>query len=132
LAGFADRLIELSRNLKVLQKLLHDAAGAQVFAVSILTAMALEETRDLAKVCQTIGIYVPAIFLNLATPAGDCAFCSALRRQEERIRQQFRQVFPDKELPLIYRQGELRGVTRLLELGHTMYMPTGKASVVYA
>jgi anion-transporting ArsA/GET3 family ATPase len=124
-------LIELSRHLKALVKLLHDPSGAQLFAVSILTEMALEETKDLVATCERLAIYVPAIFLNLATPAGECSVCSALHRQEDYIRYKFQQLFPDKQLPLIYRTGEPRGVPRLLELGQAMYTEVGKEAPSY-
>src|ERR1035441_10590021 len=47
LHGFADELVGISRNLKKLRELLRNPAASALYAVSIPTGMALEETRDL-------------------------------------------------------------------------------------
>ncbi len=47
--------------------------------------------------------------------------CSALERRELLAAQGFRQVFRNKQLTLVYRQGELRGLERLEELGRNLY-----------
>jgi arsenite/tail-anchored protein-transporting ATPase len=126
------RLVEISRNLKRLQKIWTDPLRARVYAVSILTQMALEETRDLVAACERSGIYVPAIFLNLATPAGDCRFCSAICRHESLVRKNYEQAFPGKAQAVIHQGGELRGIARLEELAQALYLGAGREAACHA
>ena len=79
---FTQRLVEISKNLKRLKGLLSDPYGSAVYAVSIPTDMAFEETRDLLAACDRLGIGVAGLFLNLVTPPAiaNCApRCAAER-----------------------------------------------------
>ena len=80
LPGFADELVGISRNLKKLRELLRDPAASVLYAVSIPTRMALEETKDLLAACDRMGIAVPLTVPELDDTAGDCRLCSSLRR----------------------------------------------------
>jgi arsenite-transporting ATPase len=123
LPGFAADLVAISRNLKKLRDLLRNPAASALYAVSIPTRMALEETKDLAAACERMGIAVPLVFLNLMTPPGGCRLCSSLRRRELLVAESFRQVFPEKHQTLVYRQPELAGLERLERLGRRLYQP---------
>jgi hypothetical protein len=93
----------------------------------------VDETRDLLEACDRLGIAVPALFLNLVTPPGDCCLCSALERRELLAARDFRQLFRNKQMTLVYRQGELRGLERLEELGRNLYRAASREeAVVYA
>jgi arsenite-transporting ATPase len=121
LPGFAGDLVAISRNLKKLGALLRNPAASALYAVSIPTRMALEETKDLAAACGRMGIAVPLVFLNLMTPPGGCRLCSSLRRRELLVAESFRQVFPEKHQTLVYRQPELAGLERLEKFGRRLY-----------
>jgi arsenite-transporting ATPase len=123
LPGFAEELVATSRNLKKLRELLQNPAASVLYAVSIPTRMALEETEDLAAACDRLGIAVPLVFLNLMTPSGDCRLCSSLRRRELLVAESFRQVFPEKQQTLIYRQPEIAGLEQLEKFGRRLYQP---------
>jgi arsenite-transporting ATPase len=122
LPGFADQLVEISRNLKKLRELLQNPAASVLYAVSIPTQMALEETKDLAAACGRMGIAVPLLFLNLLTPPCDCHLCSSLQRRERLVVEGFRETFPDKPQTLIYRQPEIAGLA-LETFGRCLYQP---------
>jgi len=131
--GFSSQLIVLSKNLKRFRKLLGDPARAALYAVGIPTQMAVDETRDLLEACDRLGIAVPALFLNLVTPPGDCSLCSALEHRESLAARDFRRLFRNKQMTLVYRQGELSGLDRLEELGRNLYRPASREeAVVYA
>ena len=132
LPGFSRRLVEFSKHLKKLRTLLADPAAAHLYVVSIPTEMALEETKDLVSACKRMGIHVPAIFLNLVTPAADCGFCSALYERESLVRMKFEKSFSDVELNVVYKQAGLRGLARLSEFSEALYHPAGKEAVSYA
>jgi arsenite-transporting ATPase len=120
LTGFSQELVLMSKNLKKLRQLLNNPAQSALYAVSIPTVMAFEETRDLLTACARLGINVPSIFLNLMTPPSDCALCAAMNRRESAIYRKFKQSFPG-EIGLVYRRGEIRGLHWLAKLGNALY-----------
>ena len=95
LPRLADFLVNLSKQLKLLRSLLADPRSGQLYVVSILTEMALEETRDLVAACKRMEIQVPAIFLNLATSKGTCSLCEAVAEAEERVRIRYEETFAE-------------------------------------
>jgi arsenite/tail-anchored protein-transporting ATPase len=132
LPRFADQLVELSKNLKQFRKLARDAARTVLYAVSIPTQMALEETRDLLSACERLEIPVPAIFLNLLTPSAGCALCQALRKRERCAVDSFQQAFPGKAQVLVYRQEHPAGLERLAQLAKGLYHQSQELTEVYA
>ena len=121
LTKFSQELVSMSKNLKRFRGLLTDPAQSAIYAVSIPTDMAFEETRDLLAACVRLGISVPGLFLNLVTPPGDCVLCSALHRRESLVRQKFEECLPGREITVVYRWGEIQGFRRLAELGQALY-----------
>ena len=118
----SQQLVRISRDLKLLRSLWRDPARAALYAVSILTEMAFQETSDLLAVCGRLGMSVPVLFLNLATPARDCPLCAALNRREGLIRDKFQRTFAGHQT-VIYRQSEPRDLKRLGKLGQALYRP---------
>jgi arsenite-transporting ATPase len=118
----SQKLVRISRDLKLLRNLWRNPARAALYAVSILTEMAFQETGDLLAECRRLGMAAPVLFLNLATPAGDCPLCTALHRREALIREKFQRTFPGRQT-IIYRQSEPRGLQRLGELGRALFRP---------
>jgi arsenite-transporting ATPase len=128
----SQRLVEMSKALKRLRALLADPARCALYGVAILTEMAFEETKDLLAACQRMQLNAPLLFLNLATPPGDCPLCSVLRRQESLIEQKFRRAFPTAAQVVVYRRGEPRGLARLGELGQGLYGAPGTKEANHA
>lgn len=126
LPAFAEELVGISQNLKRLRQLLQDPAKSVLYAVSIPTQMALEETKDLVAACERMGMAVPNLFLNLMTPAGECPLCSNLRQREHFVAEQLRQLFPEKRLTQIYRWKEIAGLEQIEEFGRQLYQPGGE------
>jgi arsenite-transporting ATPase len=131
LTKFSQELVTMSKNLKRLRRLLSDPARAALYAVSIPTDMALEETRDLVAACERLRIQVPGLFLNLVTPPSDCELCSALYRRESLVQKKFQQSLSGKDVTVVYRRGEMRGLHRLGELGKALYQGTRVESRAY-
>jgi arsenite/tail-anchored protein-transporting ATPase len=115
------RLVEMSKDLKKLKSLLVDPARAALYVVAIPAEMALEETKDLMAACKRMRIHVPALFLNLATRTAECSLCAALNQRESFVRRRFERTFPTLHHTLIYRDGELRGLSQLNRLGRDLY-----------
>lgn len=97
------------KNLKKLRQLLNNPAQSALYAVSIPTDMAFEETCDLLTARGRLGINVPGIFLNLVTPPSDCVLCAAMNRRESLIYEKFKQSLHG-EVGVVYRRGEIRGL----------------------
>jgi len=124
--GFAEELVQISRNLKKLRELLRNPHSSALYAVSIPTAMALEETKDLVAACERMGIAVPVVFLNMMTPPVKCQLCSKLRQGELLVEEGLRQLFPDKHRTLVYRQHEIAGLDQLEAMGRCLYQSAGE------
>jgi len=125
----SQRLVQISRDLKRLRKLLRDPDRSALYAVTILTEMAFLETEDLLDACKRMGVNAPVLFLNLATPLSECLLCSALYQRETHVKKKFLKSFSGIQQTLVYRQGEPRGMDRLGELGEALYQPTGKVGI---
>jgi arsenite-transporting ATPase len=132
LTKFSQELVTMSKNLKRLRELLRNPERTALYAVSIPTNMALEETRDLVAACERLGIRVPGLFLNLVTPRSDCDLCSALYRTESQMRQKFQQSLTGRDVTVVYRRGEIRGLQRLGELGRALYPVVRVETSTYA
>ncbi len=118
MSGF---MVAVSRRIKILRALLTDPAKAQLYAVSVLSEMAFQETRDLLGACKRIGLHAAGLFLNTATPPSECPLCNALRRAEGGMRRRFAEAFKGIPQSMVFHCGEPRGPERLLELGRSLF-----------
>jgi arsenite-transporting ATPase len=125
LPGISKRLVEMSKDLKRFRSLLRDSELSGLYAVSILTVMAFEETQDLLMACERMGIHAPVLFVNMATPTSTCGLCSARFLHEVDVKRKFQQTYPRMSQALIYRQNEPRGLAGLEALGKALYEPEG-------
>lgn len=121
LPRIAELMVDLSKNTKALRALMADPHQSQLYAVSTLTDLALQETRGLLSACGHVGIHVPALLLNLATPPSPCPLCSELAEAEAATCTQFEKAFPELHRSVVYRCGDPRGPDRLTELGQALY-----------
>lgn len=115
------RLVSISKNLKRLRLILADPSQCAMYAVSILTEMALAETKDLVAASHRLGFRFCTLMLNMATPLSDCQLCQDLHRRESVVAEKFHRTFPTCPQVLIYRGGEPRGLGSLGELAQVLY-----------
>jgi len=116
-------LVNLSKDLKRFRTLIGDPARASLYAVTIPTEMAYEETLDLLAACERLKVSAPVLFINLVTPPSRCRLCSALRRGERRVEGKFRATLPGIHQSLVQRCGGLSETKQLQELGRALYGP---------
>jgi len=121
LPGVSGRLVRLSKDLKRLRIMLRDPSRAALYAVSILTEMSFAETTDLVTACGRLGISVPGLFLNLATPDGPDPLCASLFQRESSVRGNFTLGLPGIRQSVVYRQSDPRGIQNLDALGQLLY-----------
>lgn len=120
LPRLSDFLLDLSRRITRLRSLL-TGDGARLMAVSLPTRMALEETRDLVATCRDLGVHVPVLLLNRATPCGRCSRCRQRFQVEAAVQKAYRQAFPRLQQSTVFYAGDLRGSGRLAALGRALY-----------
>jgi len=121
LPKISGKMVEISKGLKSFRNLLENSDESALYAVSILTEMAFEETGDLVDACRRMNVAVPLIFLNIATPDNDCPLCSAVFKRESKLKKKFQHMFSEKRQPLVYVSGDPRGLERLKALGDALY-----------
>lgn len=121
LSGASQRLVKVSKDLKRLRSILRDPLRAALYGASILTEMSFKETADLTAVCERLGVSVPCLFLNMATPESSDPFCASLFRRESSVRKEFAAAFPRIPQTVVYRQGNPRGIENLQALGGVLY-----------
>jgi arsenite-transporting ATPase len=129
LPKISQRMVQMSKQLKRLKTMLHDPTRSALYAVAILTEMAFQETKDLAAACERMDVHVQALILNLATPPGECALCSALHQGESQVKGKFQGAFSGIHQTLVYCQAEPRGLERLGELGDALYRRRPRVSL---
>jgi arsenite/tail-anchored protein-transporting ATPase len=117
----SEQMVELSKRTKLLRSLLTDPRKSKLYPVTILTEMALAETRDLVVACNRAGIDIPALLLNMATPAGDCPQCSTVAAVEAAVQVHLAEQLGEFHRTLISRCAEPTGRDRLLELGQGLF-----------
>jgi len=121
LPQLVERLVKISKNLKRLRLTLRDPSLCAMYAVSILTEMALAETKDLETASHRLGFRFSGLILNQVTPFSDCSLCQSLNRRELVTAEKYRKAFPTWPQVLIYRGGEPRGLGLLRGLAQALY-----------
>jgi anion-transporting ArsA/GET3 family ATPase len=127
LPRISKELVKLSKRVKRFRRMVTDPEQAALVAVTIPAEMAYEETRDLVAGCERLGVGVPILFGNMATPVSCCPTCSTLRREEESVRGRYETVFASRHVALVFRREEPRGVERLRALGRALYVASGSS-----
>jgi len=115
------KLVTLSKQLKQFVKTLHDPDKTGIYLVSILTGMALEETKDLYMACHELNIQLSGLFLNLATPAIECDFCNARIDQQTRLQKQYDHYFLTLHKTRVFAGKRPEGLEQLEKLGQALY-----------
>lgn len=115
------QMVQMSKEIKRLRRLLQNTEQSSLCAVTILTEMAAAETEDLVVTCQNMGVSVPVLFCNMVTPANDCPFCAKLCNQEYRVKKGFDSTFAAMTQVSVFRQQEPKGIDRLTALGDELY-----------
>lgn len=132
LPQIAQRMVDVSRHLKRWQSLVVNPAQSTFHAVTILTELALEETKDLLAACRRMALPVSTLFLNCATPPGPCPLCTALHGRERAVLKKFQKAFPNLPYRVIYRQAEPLGLPALEKLAEALYASPVEPIKAYA
>ncbi len=129
LPGLSKKMVEMSKELKILRETLSNRNKSAIYAVSILTRMALEETCDLISSCKSMGVNTPVLFMNMATPNSPCDLCSSVFKREKTVEKKFGELFPDLFRTVIYRYPDPSGLEKLERLASAIYEETRDETV---
>ena len=136
-AGLQEYLVELSKGLRALQEILRDRERTVLVPVMIPGALSLEETRDLLRSTDRMGLAVGAGVLNhiVRRPDGEanwpsrCRVCERQASVSYDFIERYRKAFDG--LPLLHLEEQVEapvGVRRLDAIGSELFGPwEGKA-----
>ena len=122
LPKLSERLVDLSRKLKALRRLLGDTEKTALYAVSIPTKLALGKTLQMLEKLHQLGIEPKGMFINLITPPSPCALCHALnQRENDQIKKASYGFFTGLPQTLVFLHSDSGGLARLEALGSELY-----------
>lgn len=84
----AERVLELTRDVRRIKETLVDAAKTEFIGITIPEDMSMAETGRLLVSLRKLGVPCRRIIVNMVMPLTECNFCLMKRREEERYLQQ--------------------------------------------
>jgi len=120
----AQDLIEDSRRLRRVQKVLTDPQRTAFIAVSIPEGMAQDETNRLLMSLDRLNIPCHNLVVNMVVPLTNCGFCSLKRKGQQEYINRFKREkkysqYQIGELPLL--SEKLKGMEGLTKIGTILY-----------
>ncbi|MFQ5814313.1 MAG: ArsA family ATPase [Anaerolineae bacterium] len=101
----ADLVVEKSRQLRRVQRLLIDPRRCQFIPVALAEAMSVLETQRLVERLTRLGVSCRRFMVNMVMPPTDCCFCGAIRREQQTHLQWLGTLDPDlTQIPLFPHQ----------------------------
>ncbi|MCG8638172.1 MAG: TRC40/GET3/ArsA family transport-energizing ATPase [Desulfobacterales bacterium] len=116
-----EKLVRMSKDLKVFGALLHDPGQSGIYLVSILTRMAFEETCDLVEACTRMNIRLDGLWLNLAQRRHNCDVCDRIASGESLVKEAYRNRFKDLATGTVFRAFPPAGCQKLEQLGKVLF-----------
>lgn len=84
----AERVLELTRDVRRIKETLVDAAKTEFIGITIPEDMSMAETGRLLVSLRKLGVPCRRIIVNMVMPLTECNFCLMKRKEEERYLQQ--------------------------------------------
>lgn len=94
LGALAQKLIELSRNIRHIHELLIDKEKTKVTVVTIAEDMGVLETQDLVRCLNQLKMPLSQIIINNIVPQTNCAFCQSRRSEQLNYIKKIRKISP--------------------------------------
>jgi arsenite-transporting ATPase len=117
----AEELVALSKSIKRVLALLKDPEMCEFVAVAIPETMSLEETVDLAKALEELGVPLRKLVINNVVPedaAKQCKFCRARRKAQLTVGKKFKTRLKEKPIQVVeapQQPNEITGPAALLK-----------------
>jgi arsenite/tail-anchored protein-transporting ATPase len=115
-------LLEMKKTVKRVQKLLTDPKKTTFVMVTIPEAMAVAETKDLARDLKKDGIATSQVIINNIVPRDENAFLAKRRKTQDTYIKDIRKAFPAHVITEVELQAEdIRGTEKLQALGDALF-----------
>ncbi|MFQ6067276.1 MAG: ArsA family ATPase [bacterium] len=119
----AGKMIDTSRKVRTVQKIIADTENTEFMAVTIPEEMGVAEMEDLVTSLKKLNVPCHNIIINKVIPPTDCSFCSRKAEEQHRYIQRVREgkgsEYQVTELPLF--PHKIKGIEDLTELSKAMY-----------
>jgi arsenite-transporting ATPase len=122
LPELSNRLVKLSKEIKVLRALLQEPEQTGLYAVTIPTYLAMDKTYEMTQALARLGITIKALFINQLTPVSECNLCQALVKRELVQLNFAQEQFSGLSQTRVYRQCDPTGLEGLTQLGLALYL----------
>ena len=119
----AQKLVNLSRDIRRIKEMLTDQEQCEFVAVTIPEAMGLAETRRLIERLDRLGTPYRFVVVNMVMPETGCSFCRVVSEQQKDYLRQAAKLVPNAgqtvEVPLFPHQ--ISGTEHLRKLADAVY-----------
>ena len=118
----AEKMVDLSKSIRMVQEALTDPKKSEFLTVTIPEAMGVLEMERLLSSLKKLKISCRHILVNMVVPPTNCSFCLVKRKDEQKHIQEVCQKFPEHYLatvPLF--SHEIKGIDDLSKLSEILY-----------
>jgi len=118
----AEEMIDFSKRVRKVQKILTGSNNTEFVAVTIPEAMGLAETKDLFAALARLKIPCKHLIVNMVISPTHCSFCSAKREEQLKAIQEVTKRIPEyrvSQIPLLPHKS--KGLGNLTGLSEIMY-----------
>jgi arsenite-transporting ATPase len=117
----SERLVKLSRELKILRILLQSSEKTGVYVVTIPTHLAINKTYDMTSALQQLGVTIKALIVNQMTSDSFCDLCKSIANRELELLEIAHKKFPNLPMEFVYRQNAPVNLIELMTMGSRLY-----------
>lgn len=122
LEGIAQKTVNLSRDIRKIQKILFGSAKTEFLMITIPEEMGIREMEDLDGSLESMNINYNYIIANFINPASKCNFCLAKRKGQEKYLGIIKKQYPLKNLILVpLLPHDIRGIDSLHSFSKILY-----------
>ena len=117
----AQKLVNLSRDIRRVKEILTDPEQCEFVAVTIPEGMALAETRRLLERLDRLDMPCRHVVVNMVVPETKCSFCRAVRDQQKEYLRQAAELRPNAMARVPLFPHEISGMKDLQKLADAVY-----------
>jgi arsenite-transporting ATPase len=120
LTKVSELLVQKSKQLRQVQKILNDPEQCQFVTVMIPEAMAVSETKRLLGRLAGLSVTCRQVIANMVMPMGTCPFCSTVQNDQLPYLLEMKALFPGLVQVPLFPQ-EIRGIAGLSQVTSYLY-----------
>jgi len=118
----AERMVDLSKSVRMVQEALTDSTRSEFLTVAIPEAMGVLEMERLLSSLKKLKISCRHILINMVVPPTECSFCLIKRKDQQRYIQKVLKEFSEYHItpgPLL--PHKIKGINHLSEFSEILY-----------